>query len=319
MMAAMHPRKDVPEQISVLAANQGGVVTSEQCAAFGMSRSQVGRLIRQRSWQRLAQGIYLTNNAAAQWSALAWAGVLAGGDHALLAGQAAGYLWELVKHPPSEIQIRVPYNSSGRVSGVWRITKTRNLPRSYGTPPRLPLADTVLELCAIEPDKIFTWIDEALRRPNVSAKAIMKALERRQRQPNRSLINAVMADRAEGINSELERAYARNVERAHGLPTGVRQSRGILYQTDVDYGVLLVELDGRLGHEGFGRFRDMHRDNYHLLRGKPTLRYGWHDTTMQACIAARQVALALTQRGWEGLMTTCPNCRLVPTVSGSAA
>ena len=39
------------------------------------------------------------------------------------------------------------------------------------------------------------------------------------------------------------------------------------YRTDVDYEEygLLVELDGRRGHDGAGRFRDMNRDNRHVL------------------------------------------------------
>lgn len=315
----MHPQYSIPAALETLAAAQGGVLTSEQCGAFGLSRWAVDRFVRQGVWQRLASGIYLTHNATPPWLALAWGGVLAGGDHALLAGFAAGHLWKMIKEPPQLIQVRVPHRASGRAQGPWLLTRTRRLPKGYGDPPRMPLVATVLELCALEPEKAFTWIDEALRNPNASPKAIAAALENHPRLPHRKLIKAVMSDHAEGINSELERAYARNVERAHGLPTGARQSRGLRYRTDVDYDVLIIELDGRLGHDGFGRFRDMERDNYHLFRGKPTLRYGWHDCTMNACMVARQVGRALTERGWLGLMTSCPNCRLVPIIDGFAA
>lgn len=45
-----------------------------------------------------------------------------------------------------------------------------------------------------------------------------------------------------------------------------------------DYG-LLIELDGRIGHTGDGRFRDMRRDNAAATDGLATLRYGWHDVS----------------------------------------
>ena len=71
---------------------------------------------------------------------------------------------------------------------------------------------------------------------------------------------------------------------------------------------LLVELDGRIGHEGEGRFRDMNRDNRHALRGELTFRYGYYDVSGRPCPVAFQVHTALTQRGFCQPFARCARC-----------
>jgi hypothetical protein len=84
--------------------------------------------------------------------------------------------------------------------------------------------------------------------------------------------------------------------------------------SDVGYDAyrLLVELDGRAGHEGMGRFRDMNRDNQFALIEWITLRYGWYDVVHRPCVVAFQVAAALAVRGWNGLPTRCFRCLNAP-------
>ena len=88
----------------------------------------------------------------------------------------------------------------------------------------------------------------------------------------------MLSDVAQGAQSPIEVLYARDVERVHGLPRGTRQaaSRGQKYIRDVDYEAygVVVELDGRVGHTGMGRFRDMWRDNAAIVENRVTLRYG---------------------------------------------
>lgn len=109
--------------------------------------------------------------------------------------------------------------------------------------------------------------------------------------------------------------YARDVERGHGLPRAVRQSGpSRRYRSDVwyrDFGVI-VELDGRLHHQGLAAFGDMSRDNLHRLRGSITLRFGWAHVAGEPCLVARQVAAALSAGGWNGSLTRCQRCAQVP-------
>ena len=102
------------------------------------------------------------------------------------------------------------------------------------------------------------------------------------------------------------------MERPHGLPRGTRQQTNAAgHRRDVRYDrfATVVELDGRVNHEGMGRFRDMHRDNYATVTGETTLRYGHWDIHERACLVARQVGMVLSLRGWSGDLVTCINCR----------
>jgi very-short-patch-repair endonuclease len=127
------------------------------------------------------------------------------------------------------------------------------------------------------------------------------------------LLTDRVADVSAGAETPLELAYVRDVERAHRLPTGIRQHRDPRsgHHRDVWYEQWqsVVELDGRLGHEGTGKFRDMALDNLGVLHGVWTLRFGWHDVRGQPCEVARQVARLLQRNGWTGSPRPCPRCR----------
>jgi hypothetical protein len=147
--------------------------------------------------------------------------------------------------------------------------------------------------------------------------------------PRRELLSRVLRDARDGVESFLELTYLRRVERAHGLPVAKRQVRvardGVTIYRDAeyeDYG-LIVELDGRIGHEdASSRWRDMTRDNAAVVEAKHTLRFGYQ-LVGDPCAAAVQVVAVLHARGWPGSPTPCtPTCPLpVPSVPelGSAA
>jgi hypothetical protein len=142
---------------------------------------------------------------------------------------------------------------------------------------------------------------------------LLRRLEERGRVGHRQLITDILQEVERGAESPLELSYLRDVERAHRLPAGRRQHRdqGSGHHRDVWYEQFrtIVELDGRLGHEGSGRFRDMSLDNYAALRAETTLRYGWHDVRGRPCEIATQVASVLQRAGWTGQPAHCPRCR----------
>ena len=150
----------------------------------------------------------------------------------------------------------------------------------------------------------------------------------------RKLIESVCADVTAGSTSPLEIRYVAKVVRPHGLPRGAGQApartpeegtayRDILYE---EFGVI-VELDGRLGHEAESEvFRDHTRDNAATLTGAATLRFGWLGVVGQPCRIAAQVATLLHIRGWTGQPARvrsrlhCPaqpraTCLLTPSAS----
>ena len=117
---------------------------------------------------------------------------------------------------------------------------------------------------------------EAMRRRQISLESLWPELQAERRHPWRQVGFDALQSAGMGLESVLEVRWA-DLEKAHGLPIGRRQAKvtqfGQVQFQDVsydDYG-LVVELDGRIGHEDTrGRLRDMRRDNRNVLTGRAT-------------------------------------------------
>ncbi len=315
----MHARATASPELRHLAELQAGVLSREQTTGHGLGPKSVERLVREGHWQRLASGLYLTAVGPPTWTALVWAGVLLGGDRAGVGGSAAGHLHGLISSPPTAITILLPHDVRRSDQPPWVFARRRSddRVRFRGSPPRSAVEDTVLDLCAAaEPDEVATWLTAAVQQRRTTAARLRTTLAKRSRQRHRVLIESLLADVAAGAQSFLEVRYLNDVERPHGLPSGRRQVRSrdgrsirdVLYEEFA----LVVELDGRRGHDGMGRFRDMWRDNQAALDSLLTLRYGSIDVCGRPCAVAVQVGTALAARGWDGGFTRCERCRLVP-------
>jgi hypothetical protein len=80
---------------------------------------------------------------------------------------------------------------------------------------------------------------------------------------------------------------------------------------DVEYvnQAVLVELDGRLGHEwAEERWDDLDRDIGAATSGRLTIRAGWRQL-LQPCRLAGALVVVLAARGWTGTARPCgPGC-----------
>lgn len=292
-----------------LAAAQDGVFSSRQVIDLGGTNALIRRFVRDGHWHRVASGI-LATTASPTWRGLVWAGVLLGGSSAIVGGAAAAHLHGIGPEP-SDIDIWAPDNAP-RSREPWRFHRERRTGRSE--PTRVSLAQATLDVCcAGEADDIAATLAAALNKRRSAAADLRALVEGQQRLRHRQLILSMLSDVASGAESALEMRYLRDVKRAHGLPIGTRQvGMSAHSRTDVGYleQMVLVELDGRLGHEGIGAWRDWKRDNEHAVSGHfTTLRYGWHDVVHGPCEIAWQVAEILTQGGWTGLLQRCGACR----------
>jgi hypothetical protein len=181
------------------------------------------------------------------------------------------------------------------------------------------IEETVFDLAesASSLDDVVALLARSCQRRLTTPFLLAEALEARPRIRWRTEMSLALRDVADGVHSPLEFRYLRDVERAHGLPTGERQAhavnRGRSVFRDVryrGYGVV-VELDGRASHPDEQRSEDSRRDNAAAADGLFTLRYGWADVTEHACETAGEVGAVLFRRGWTGLMRRCgPGCRL---------
>jgi very-short-patch-repair endonuclease len=311
-------RQPIPEELTRLAGLQSGVVSREQVLGTGFGSAGLTRLVRSGIWVRVSPGIYLTAAVPISWIALAWSGVLIGGDAARIGGRAAAFLQDLVPKPPDQIEVLVPASRAApAVSGVWYFRRERVGVRSrasVGSPPRLTVEDTVLDLID-DPDgtarDVVNWLTIAVQARKTTPERILRAARGRHFLRHRGLVEDVLVDVRAGVRSPIELDYLRDVERAHGLPVGRRQVGRRNTEVDVyyeDYG-LMVELDGRLGHTGMGRFRDMRRDNAATTDGLATLRYGKADVFGIPCAVAQEVGVNLARLGWRGVPRQCDCCR----------
>ncbi len=191
------------------------------------------------------------------------------------------------------------------------------LQEAVGSPPRTRVEATVIDLAATSTTarEIVGVVTTACQLRRTTPARLNRELARRAQHPRRKLLLALLTDVADGAESPLELGFLRRVERAHGLPRGVRQHRipfgGGAMVVDVYYEryATYAELDGRVGHLGDGAFRDHQRDNLLAVRGGTTLRYGWVAVTDQPCDVATQLAGVLHDRGWRGSIRRCgPAC-----------
>lgn len=142
---------------------------------------------------------------------------------------------------------------------------------------------------------------------------MQRALERFPHSRGGALLKDAVAAASGGAESTLEARYLHEVERAHGLPAADRQFRTRRsVRSDAAYRpyLVLVELDGRQGHEDRWRQRDNRRDALSAAQGWVTLRFTWADVISDPCLVAETVASTLRTRGWDGSGQRCQRCML---------
>ncbi len=314
----MHRRLDPPADLLALAAAQAGVVSASQAELLGFGRHSRQRLLDHGHWRRLEGSVYLIHPLELNWLGSAWAGILLGGPSSRLSGLAAAHLHGFAE-PPASLDVLVPVTARDRVRPPWVFSREQpgvRSPRSPGDPPRTTVEDTVLDLCdGAAANAVVGWVTQAVGARRTTAARLAQALIGRRRFAGRHFMAEILGDVATGVHSGLELSYLRDVERPHGLPRGDRQNRSrSRHLRDVVYKEfgLVVELDGRLGHEGLGKFRDMARDNLATVSGEISLRYGSGDVGGSPCAVAWQVATVLSMRGRLDPFRRCQNCLLVP-------
>jgi hypothetical protein len=327
------------EPLEALLQTQAGVVARWQALACGLSESAIGRHLRSQRWQAASPGVYATFSGPLTRPAELWAALLSASrgrfagcrepppePDAVLSHETAAELHGLADQPEWLIHVTIP-NGRRRprpIAGIHVHISTR-LPRACHPvlrPPRTRLDETAIDLtqAARTLDDAINWLNMACGKRLTTAERLTELIHTRRKLRWRRELLAALSDTASGDHSLLELRYHRNVERAHGLPRGVRQGRrtvdGHVEYDDVGYSEfgVIVHLDGRM-HRYAARFRDMRRDNAAVVRGEHPLRYGWFDVDERPCDVAAQVVLVLARNGWSGQPRRCgPSCSLAPSL-----
>jgi len=273
------------------------------------------------------RGVYATFTGQVHREAKLWAALRRAGPGAMLSHETAAEVHGLTSKPSAKIHITVP---TSRRPAQHRAIRGVVIHRSDQTlPARLPewklprtrIEDTVLDLvmAARSFDEAYSWISRAVSERLVTVVMLREAMNTRRRIRWRKWLTEALADVGGGAYFPLELRYARDVERAHGLPTAQRQARrtigGKTHYKDNWYAEyrVCVELDGPSYHRDEQVQKDKRRDNLNLaVDAAQTYRFGPVEVTERACESAAMVATTLRRRGWQGQPHPCrrPGCRV---------
>jgi len=314
---------------------QAGVVSRAQAIDNGLSDQDIRRLVRRREWTPIHRGVYVNHTGVPTWLQRAWAAVLfcapaaLAGESALRAAYGPGRR-DRGDDGPIHVMIdharRLPSPPEGLV--VVRSRAFGQQTRLNTSPPRQRFEDAALDVAIAERDDVraLAVLAAAVQSRRTTARRMLVSLQSRGRAKRRTWLLAVLRDIVEGTCFVLEHEYLTRVERAHGLPTAMRQQRatastGLVFR-DAEYvGGLVVELDGRIFHDNAEqRDRDLDRDLDAAVDGKQTIRLGWGQVHVRGCHTALRLAQILSRTGWAGRPVGCgPGCPVAAMADSEAA
>ena len=299
---------------------QSGIADRTQARHAGFSKRAIRHRLQSGKWRRVHHGVYVTFTGKVQREQRLWAALRRAGPGAMLSHETAAEVHRITDKPSALIHITV---SASRRPGQHRPIRGVVIHRSdQSRPARLPewelprtrIEDTVLDLVAAAGtfDEAYGWISSVLSAKRVTVQGLREAMAERSRIRWRTWLTEALADADEGAYFPLERRYARDIERAHGLPQAQRQARrtigGRTHCKDnwyADYGVC-IELDGLTYHQNEQVRQDKRRDNLNLaVDDALTFRFSPVDVTERACESAAMVAATLRRRGWRGKPHPC--------------
>lgn len=297
-----------------IARLQCGVVTTAQAKASGLTQHAVDWRVCSGRWRRLHRGVLLTHSGDPDWMAQASAAVLACGEGAALCFTSAAHVLGVQAIPPERIHVAVPRGQRSLAAKGVRVHERSRLVLARGPawPPRTSVEETVLDLgSAGSLNAAVAHAARAVQLRLTTADRIADALRERRRHRWRDGLRLALGDIGDGAESTMEVRYVSGVERPHRLPPSRRQAPGAIgahrLRRDFEYDdyLVVVEVDGRLGHAGAGMWADRRRDRKAAREGRLTLRAGWVDVTYEPCELAQDVGLTLVARGWRGPVVPC--------------
>lgn len=306
------------QDLAELTRAQFGVLTSAQAQAAGLSERRISHRVNSGQWVRVHHGIYQTQPGRQDWEARALAALFAAGSAAALTHGSAAYLHGLAPQP-AVLEIGIPAQRRvatrpGMVVRRYAAIDARTDERAW--PWRTTVEHTVLDLAARSSlDRAVSLAASASQRRLTSARALRATLVARGPHRWHLELAEALAVIIDGAESTMEVRFVGDVVGRHGLPAATVQAAPDPrrpWRSDVafeEYRVLM-ELDGKLGHEGWNRTIDARRDRSTAGRGWLTARAGWTDVAFTPCLLAIEVGDVLRVRGWSGTVRPCrrPGC-----------
>jgi hypothetical protein len=301
-----------------------------------MSAKAVRWKLQRGLWVRRHPGVYQTLPGKDDWHTDALAALLAVSGSAW-SHRTAGFVHGLLTEAPQIIELVVDERrrvASPDAVKIHRRVDANAYVDDLHWPWRVTVGDTVLDLAEDgKTEDTLAILGRAFYRGLVTEESLLALLARRSRHPRRRLLIEVLGDVAAGAESVMEVRFFRDVERAHGLPVGRRQAATVagglrLHDVAYDEFGVLVELDGRLGHDGPARINDGVRDRRSATKGWLTVRAFWPDVAVTPCELSVELGGVFASRGWTGAPRACRRrtcvlrsrpCRSIVALIGATA
>lgn len=245
-----HQGRTVEEVIGRIARRQHGVVTRKQLLDAGISKEEIRRRVLKKSLIPVHRGIYRVGHTAPSVEARYHAAVLACGEGAVLSGEAAGYLWGLIKGSAAPPEVTSPKDRE--VKGV-RIRRARRRETEATTRHGIPTTTvprTLVDLSSLLrlPD-LARACHEAGVLHHTTPRQVEAVLEHRPNTPGAKQLRSVMRGEVHVTLSGLERRFLGRLREA-GLPEPVTNRKAGEKRVDCRWPQhnLTVELDSYRYH-----------------------------------------------------------------------
>jgi very-short-patch-repair endonuclease len=270
----------VDEVIGRIASRQHGVVARAQLLDAGVSDKEIKRRLERKSLIRVHRGVYRVGHKAPSIEARYLAAVLACGDGAVLSGEAAGYLWGLIKGsaPPPEVTapkkrrvrgVRTRHARRGEIEA----TTCRGIPIT--TVPR-----TLVDLSSLlQLEDLARACHEAGVLHRTTPRQVQQVLTKRPNTPGAQQLRKVMHGDVHVTLSALERRFLERLDEA-SLPHPITNKSADGRRVDCRWPEhkLTVELDSYRFHNSRHAWeQDRRREREAHARGDDFRRYTHHD------------------------------------------
>jgi very-short-patch-repair endonuclease len=274
----------VEEVLARIARRQHGLVTRKQLLDAGVSSDEIRWRLRQGSLIRVHAGVYRVGHKAPNIEARYHAAVLACGEGAVLSGEAAGYLWGLVKGTAPPPEVTAPKRRRGK--GV----RTRHARRAeteatlrHGIP-ITTVPRTLVDLSSLlQLDDLARACHEAGVLHRTTPRHVEAVLEHRPNTPGARRLRKVLRGEAHVTLSTLERRFLERLREAR-LPLPITNKPAGEKRVDCRWPQhkLTVELDSYRFHNSRHAWeQDRRREREAHARGDQFRRYTRDDVFEQ--------------------------------------
>jgi very-short-patch-repair endonuclease len=275
-----HQHGTVEDVLGRIARRQHGVVTRKQLLDAGISREEIRRRMQKGTLLVVHRGVYRVGHKAPSIEARYHAAVLACGEGAVLSGEAAGYLWGLLKGTAPPPEVTAPTNR--RVKGV-RTRRARRRETEATTRHGIPITTvprTVVDLSSLlSSADLARACHEAGALHQTTPRHVEAVLTHRPGTPGARQLRKVMRGEVHVTLSRLEREFLRRLDEA-GLPRPITNRPAGSKRVDCRWPQhkLTVELDSYRYHSSRHAWElDRHREREAYARGDDFRRYTRND------------------------------------------